>query len=427
MTPMLDAVLAFIVAAILNAVIIRTIRRRLPGGEGAFLARVYTWTLLLRVALACFLNAYSGQTSFADMFWGDSSTYDAGGWIMSMRWAGDVLVNPFYQVKVSGWGFFYFVAAIYYVFGHNQLLAQFINGTIGAVTVIVLYAIAKDLFDVEVAQWTARFMAFFPQMVFWSGAIYKDPATMLCIACCMYSVMRLSSVFSVANVVLFVLSALTLMTLRFYVFYFVGFATMGTFVLSQRRGVFGSLIAYLVLFTVFFGAFTLAAKSDVLDEQRSYLSFERLQLSRSDQVMSGQSAFGKEADVSSTQGALATLPTGLVYLLFAPFPWSVHGLRQTLTVPETLVWYALWPALLRGLFATLRDKFRYALPILVFAASLTVAYAIFQGNVGTAYRQRTQVTMFYFIFMAAGVVQKRRARASTRARLATPQAASQLR
>jgi len=28
--------------------------------------------------------------------------------------------------------------------------------------------------------------------------------------------------------------------------------------------------------------------------------------------------------------------------------------------------------------------------------------------VGTAYRQRTQVTMFYFILMAAGVVEKKR-------------------
>jgi hypothetical protein len=33
-----------------------------------------------------------------------------------------------------------------------------------------------------------------------------------------------------------------------------------------------------------------------------------------------------------------------------------------------------------------------------------------QGNVGTAYRQRTQVTMFFFIFMAVGIVEKRRER-----------------
>ena len=93
-----------------------------------FLGRVYLWTLLLRFALGLWLNAYSGQTAFADMFWGDSSTYDYGGWIMSLNWEGQTYLNPFYQGKVSGWGFFYFVAAIYYVFGHNQLLAQFLNG-----------------------------------------------------------------------------------------------------------------------------------------------------------------------------------------------------------------------------------------------------------------------------------------------------------
>jgi hypothetical protein len=47
------------------------------------------------------------------------------------------------------------------------------------------------------------------------------------------------------------------------------------------------------------------------------------------------------------------------------------------------------------------------LPILVFASSLTLAYALMQGNVGTAYRQRTQVTMFFFVFMAVGIVLRR--------------------
>ena len=65
--------------------------------------------------------------------------------------------------------------------------------------------------------------------------------------------------------------------------------------------------------------------------------------------MWGQSAYAPKADVSTTQGAIAVLPVGLAYLLFAPFPWAVHNVRQALTVPETLVWYALMPALLRGL------------------------------------------------------------------------------
>jgi 4-amino-4-deoxy-L-arabinose transferase-like glycosyltransferase len=419
MTSFFDAVMAFLVAGLVNAFIVKGIRERLPGREGLFLSNVYMTTLALRLALAVFLNAYSGQTTFANMFWGDSSTYDYGGWVMSMRWGGDVMLNRYTEGRVSGWGFFYLVGALYYVFGHNQLLVQFVNGTIGALTVLVIYAIGKHLFDVEVAQWAARFMAFFPQVVFWSGAIYKDPAVMFCIAVCMYAVLKLSVQLAPRYVLLFVAAALALMTLRFYVFYFVAFATLGTFVLAQRRGLVASIASYITVFAVFVGAFAFAASRETLEQQKSYLSFERLQLTRTDQAMWSHSAV-EQADVSTPGGALAALPTGLVYLLFAPFPWAVRGLRQMLTLPETLVWYALWPAMIRGLLQTFRHRLRQALPILVFAASLTVAYAVFQGNVGTAYRQRTQVTMFYFIFMAAGLVQRRRQRAQARQEAGAP-------
>jgi hypothetical protein len=110
----------------------------------------------------------------------------------------------------------------------------------------------------------------------------------------------------------------------------------------------------------------------------------------------------------------------LAYLLFAPFPWAISGVRQALAVPETLLWYALMPAFVRGLVFTLRRHFRSALPIVVFAVSLTLAYALMQGNVGTAYRQRTQITMFFFIFMGAGIVEGRRHRAPTSAHAAAP-------
>ena len=35
---------------------------------------------------------------------------------------------------------------------------------------------------------------------------------------------------------------------------------------------------------------------------------------------------------------------------------------------------------------------------------LTISYSVFQGNVGTAYRQRAQLLVFYFIFVAVGFV-----------------------
>jgi hypothetical protein len=212
-------------------------------------------------------------------------------------------------------------------------------------------------------------------------------------------------------VVLFVVAELVLISLRFYIAYFVIFAALATFVFAQRHGVVRMFVTYGVLLSALIGALNVAVKRETLEQQATYMTLERLQTTREDQATWGRSGFGQEYDVSTPTGALSALPTGLVYLLFAPFPWAVSGLRQALVVPETLVWYALMPAFVRGLAFAIKKNLRAVLPIVVFAVSLTTAYALMQGNVGTAYRQRTQITMFFFIFMGVGIVERRRQRA----------------
>ena len=94
----------------------------------------------------------------------------------------------------------------------------------------------------------------------------------------------------------------------------------------------------------------------------------------------------------------------MVYLLFAHFPWQLDNLRQSITLPEMLVWWGSFPLLVLGAWFTVKFRLRQALPILIFTSMLTIAYSIFQGNVGTAYRQRSQILVFYFIFVAVGAV-----------------------
>jgi Ca2+/Na+ antiporter len=94
----------------------------------------------------------------------------------------------------------------------------------------------------------------------------------------------------------------------------------------------------------------------------------------------------------------------MVYLLFAPFPWQLASLRQSITLPEMVVWWCSFPLLVAGLWFTLKHRMRQSLPILIFMLMLTLAYSVFQGNVGTAYRQRSQLLVFYFIFVAVGYV-----------------------
>ena len=89
-------------------------------------------------------------------------------------------------------------------------------------------------------------------------------------------------------------------------------------------------------------------------------------------------------------------------MLFAPFPWQITSLRQSITLPEMidLVGFISFAGL--GLWFTIKYRLRMISPILIFTVMLTLAYSVFQGNVGTAYRQRAQLLVFYFIFVAVG-------------------------
>ena len=115
--------------------------------------------------------------------------------------------------------------------------------------------------------------------------------------------------------------------------------------------------------------------------------------------------------------ALSTVPLGLTYLLLAPFPWQLASLRQAITLPEMLVWWLSIPLLVLGAWFTIKHRLREIAPIIIFTSLLTLTYSIMQGNVGTAYRQRAQLLVFYFVFVAVGFVlikERREARKAKR-------------
>ena len=146
----------------------------------------------------------------------------------------------------------------------------------------------------------------------------------------------------------------------------------------------------------------------IASEQLNAKLLEKVQVSRLDLARSAQSGFEADADVSTIKDSLRFMPKGIMFLLFAPFPWQTGSIRMNLALPETLLWYALFPFCLRGIVYTGRKHLRDALIIFLFVTQLTCFYAIFIGNSGTAHRQRTQIYPFYLIFTAVGLVRTKR-------------------
>src|SRR5258708_4101044 len=77
-----------------------------------------------------------------------------------------------------------------------------------------------------------------------------------------------------------------------------------------------------------------------------------------------------------------------------------------------------------GLALAIKHRLREVAPIGMFTTLLTLTYSSLMGNVGTAYRQRAQLLIFYFIFVGIGfVLVKEKREERGRRRLAGQQAA----
>lgn len=405
----MNVIVALFVATLANGVVLFVLRRRYDAELYRVVALAYIGTIVLRYSLAIYLWLNHLDGNFSRAFWGDSETYDLIGAAVAEAWthgASATLWEDTLQGRVNS-GFIYFVACVYYVFGRNVLLMQFINGIIGALTPVVIFEIGLLLYNKRVATTAMLLTAFFPQMIFWSCALYKDPAVMLCIAANILCVFRLRRRLDLSWIILYLLTAGALVWLRFYIFYAVFAAMLAGVIVGHRRGVVVGLVTQLFLVVSVIALFLFTAMGQEIWLQSRFFDLELLQTSRVDLAARGGSGFAVEADVTSLEGIISLLPLGVTYLLFAPFPWTVSNLRQLLTLPDILVWYALTPALVGGVGLALK-RLRQTMPILVFTTSLTIAYGAFLGNVGTAYRQRTQIMMFYFLFIADGLHHKRR-------------------
>ena len=66
-------------------------------------------------------------------------------------------------------------------------------------------------------------------------------------------------------------------------------------------------------------------------------------------------------------------------------------------------------------------------PMFIFTTMLTLAYSVVQDNVGTAYRRRAQILVFYFIFVAVGGVLLKEKQEERRKRAAEESGSADLR
>jgi 4-amino-4-deoxy-L-arabinose transferase-like glycosyltransferase len=286
-----------------------------------------------------------------------------------------------------------------------MLAVQMMNAVFGAATAVVIYLCALHVFqNSRVARIAGIAVAFYPSLVLWSAQGLKDGPIVFCLALAILATLKLGEKLTLKYILVLVIVLLALVALRFYVFYMICVAIAGAFIIGMQQVSATSFVRQFSAVILLGLALTYVGvtRSATVQFER-YGNMGQLQSSRKDLARS-ESGFGRDVDVSTTTGAISTIPMGIIYLLFAPFPWQITSLRQSITLPEMIIWWASFPLLVLGTWFAIKYRLRMISPILIFTVMLTLAYSVFQGNVGTAYRQRAQLLVFYFIFVAVGFV-----------------------
>jgi 4-amino-4-deoxy-L-arabinose transferase-like glycosyltransferase len=372
-----------------------------------FLLRLFLSAVLIRVLIGTFIYVFHLQTFFG----GDALTFDFFGNALLKVWEGQIQYLPTVEQfsskgAGSGWGMLYVVAVVYKVVGQNMLATQYVNCVIGAASAPVAYLISIEIFpNRRIARLCALMSAFFPSLVLWSCQGLKDGPIIFLLTLSMLATLKLGERFSLTYLSALVLALCGLLTLRFYVFYIVVIAVAAAFILGRRQLTAQSLARQMIIIILVGLALAYFGVSRYASQQiEVFASADQLQRMRLDASQSAASGFAEDVDISTTTGALSTVPLGLTYLLLAPFPWQLVSLRQAITLPEMIVWWLSIPLLVLGAFFTIKHRLREIAPIIIFTSLLTLTYSIMQGNVGTAYRQRAQLLVFYFVFVAVGFV-----------------------
>lgn len=363
--------------------------------------RLFVLALLLRVTLAVLLHLFVS----ADLFAPDQTTYDYfGGWL-ARYWTGETFVFP-PKLQVAGpKAYYYVVGVLYWLLGQYDLWPKLANALVGALTVPLTHEVALSISGrPAVAERAAFWAAAFPSLVLWSSLNIRDAWVVLLILLICREALRLQNHPSLMGALRLSASVLVLSQFRDYILFAVTLPILVSFLIRGRahlvrNAVLGMLVAFVVIY---------ADRAAGQGRKLRFVDLEALQEMRQFTSIGG-SAYQEQVDISTPGRALAFLPKGLAFFLFAPYPWTVRNVRQLVTVPEMLLFYTLVPSMLRGARDLVRARAPGALMLVLITLSLTLGYALGEANAGAAYRHRAQVLVFLLLFAAAGAEARRRA------------------
>ncbi len=403
-----QGLVAVCLCVFLSVLFVFIIKKYSEDDSAIFLIQLFIGAVVLRMILASVIFSFNLEGLFGP----DALGYHFEGTQLSEAlWSGKMSFSEFFEKidfsRGGNWSMPYIVTVIYLIVGSNPLAIQALSAVLGSATAVVVYFIAKEVYSNErVARFSAILVGFFPAMIIWSSQMLKDGFIIFLISIILFTSLRLQKKFTFFDFVILLISLVSIFTLRFYLFPLLCVAIIGGFVINAQssfRNILSRTFAFIFIGIAlsYFGV--LERSQEDLGNMSDLSKLENVRKYGNYAADSGIYEEDKN-DISTISGAIQALPSGFITLLLAPFPWQMGKIQQQLLLPEMMIWWMMIPFLATGFWYSIKTKFREFIAILLFLITLTISYSLFQGNLGTLYRQRIQIQIFLLMFISVGFV-----------------------
>jgi hypothetical protein len=385
-------------------------------GDRRTIRRIYWWSLMVRAGAG--LLAYVITQYFDIVVLEDALFYEEKGYWLATDWLAG---NPASTSDLLGYSgssaavLIVMIAIVYYVLQGLRAapILVFVYSAITALVPVYTYRLTRELTGSDPAAKAAAWLiALSPAFAFWSGSLHKEGLILLVLNVASYHALRLQKQWRLRSLLLVSVGVLALWGLRYYIaILLVAVLALGLLwghrqaaAGTLRRGapVFGRQVVIALGFVAVIFSVGFAERRDLVLVENERGVLVELEFRRQYQATSAASGYLPDARISTPDEAAEYLPRGLLYFLFVPFPWQFGSLRQNVAIPETLLWTFLYPLVAVGIVRGLRENRPGTVVLLAMTAGMCVFYALLSGNVGTAFRMRSQVWLLWAPFTAWG-------------------------
>jgi len=414
------------VAIILVLAGIMIVNRGQDSEERHILTKIFLIAFLLRAAFGVLATYFLRNSVFYDI---DAGATHHVGVELAKVWKGEkFFVTGIAEYIMQGLEFtnkahYYMAGAFYYLLGMPSWFAlSYLHCWLGALTVIIIYKIARLIFERDVAVVAAKWATFFPALIVWSALPWKDTPMMFFECAAIYAVMKLQRKPQLKYQFLLVACIALAWVTRRYIAHVLAAAALVTLFFPVGKQF--KELGYIQFILVILGFVALSLSgiyttmSPYTSGQVPLFSMENVEAHKLVYRISEHSAAVEKGflsnvdpiyDVSTPLGMLLEFPHSFAYFMFAPFPWHFMkgSLRLKLAFSELLLWWWMIPTIVVGVRYVVKYKLREALAPLLFSILLAIMYAFLFYNMGVAYRQRPHIIVYLLIFFGVGRLLKK--------------------